>query len=74
MTKKEKTLQWLKDNGVYKQFVKNVEKRPIFIDWNFIASAFIWEDTPEGPSFWSKIDDEYSHWYHEEFDDEFLYK
>lgn len=72
MSKKEKILKWLQDNGVYEQFCKCAPNQELYIDENLIE-VIDWDRTPEGFDFWDKINNEFYDWYLEEFADEFLY-
>lgn len=65
---KPNIVQFLKDNGVYEMFFANLfgqRNREVlsqyflfcFFDTNAISSAFIWEETPEGQTFWNEISD-----------------
>jgi hypothetical protein len=48
-------------------FKENVQNRTNgYLGGHTILSAFRWDDTPEGHSFWSKVDDEYVAWYRSE--------
>lgn len=60
-----KLYKFLKEKGVYKQFVENCKNQRkesnIFKGYKNafgIGSAFIWKETPEGYAFWDKISDE----------------
>lgn len=46
---------FLKNNGAYEKFLMN-RCLPTRINKEFISSEFIWENTPEGNSFWADID------------------
>lgn len=57
-----KLYKFLKEKGVYKQFVENCKKQKAkgkelrgYKTANAIGEAFIWEKTPEGNSFWANI-------------------
>lgn len=58
--------KFLKKEGVYDQFVANVENKvtnPLMLDDYIIYNimyAFIWDITPEGPDFWKNLDDKYN--------------
>lgn len=57
-----KLYKFLKERGVYKQFVYNCKKQRsesnVFKGYKGIegiCSAFIWKETPEGNEFWDNI-------------------
>lgn len=57
-----KLYKFLKEKGVYKQFVDNCKKqrqsrnkKKGYKDASGISSAFLWKETPEGYDFWNDI-------------------
>ncbi|MBQ7280575.1 MAG: hypothetical protein IJR13_07640 [Bacteroidales bacterium] len=72
MEKKEKIIKWLRDNGVFESFCKNTPNQKLTLNEFLITEHFVWEDSPEGSSFWSKIHLKYNDWYYEQFPDEFI--
>ena len=51
---------WLKENHILTKFMNNVKAQPGYFKWDTgkdvidnILSAFFWDNTPEGYSFWS---------------------
>lgn len=67
---KPNIVEFLKDNGVYEMFFANLfnhfqnreeDLRQYFLSnffaYNAISSAFLWDRTPEGQTFWSEISD-----------------
>lgn len=73
MTKKEKILQWLKDNGVFEKFCENSPKQEIHLNEFLLGENFAWGDSPEGYLFWKRINNKYIEWYYEQFPDEYIY-
>ena len=68
---KPNIVQFLKDNGVYEVFFENLFKQKQgrdlsnyflfgFSNYNAISSAFTWDDTPEGDTFWRELSEEWS--------------
>ena len=64
-------VQFLKDNGVYEVFFENLFKQKQgmdlsdyflfdFSNYNAISSAFTWDNTPEGHTFWLEISEEFN--------------
>lgn len=72
MNKKEKIIKWLKSNGVFESFCKNTPNQKLILNEFLITEHFVWDDSPEGFSFWSKIHLKYSDWYYKQFPNEFI--
>lgn len=66
-------INWLKDLGVYDQFIRNVQSYRMRICYSsdispffeslkeisprqYVSRAFVWLSTPEGETFWTRID------------------
>ena len=79
MNAKELFKKFLKEKGVYDLYCQNFDKNyeggtnvrkngnKIKGIYFFVVLAFLWGNTPEGDSFWKKIDDEWieyinKHW------------
>lgn len=68
MKRKDILIPWLKEQGVYEQFMHNLEEDSKDIpngvqerleyesDWNDIQCAFVWSHTKEKDEFWREID------------------
>lgn len=59
-----KLYKFLKEKGVYKQFVKNCKSQRVennmsrgYKNAHGIGSAFIWRETQEGHDFWDRMYD-----------------
>ena len=74
MTKKEKILQWLKDNDVFDKFYMNFKRTngvtAMPPDDEFVEQAFLFANTYEGEKFWKDISERYKEWYNSEFNDD----
>ena len=69
MKTKEQIIEWLKSNGLYEAFAKNIS--PITVEdeverrtsrgesFRIIDSAFNWLDSDEGPAFWSNANKDF---------------
>ena len=68
---KPNIVQFLKDSGVYEMFFANLlNKKQVdslsqyflsyFFNDNAISGAFLWDDTPEGDTFWRELSEEWS--------------
>ena len=68
---KPNIVQFLKDSGVYEMFFANLLNKKqgdslsqyflsYFFNDNAISGAFLWDDTPEGDTFWRELSEEWS--------------
>ena len=72
MKTKEQIIEWLKSNGLYEAFAKNISHATVVRhvdqciaerDANMIiGSAFNWETADEGYDFWLNVDREFLQW------------
>ena len=72
MKTKEQIIEWLKSNGLYEAFAKNIFPRTVEDhvvlciaerQANIInGSAFDWEATDEGTKFWNDANTKFLHW------------
>ena len=73
MKTKEQIIEWLKSNGLYEAFAKNVssenveEKVELFMtegkSHKIFETAFIWAATDEGFKFWDNANDKFQQWF-----------
>ena len=72
MKTKEQIIEWLKSNGLYEAFAKNVSSENVenrveqFVTEGrsryILQSSFFWSRTDEGTGFWDNADDEFLQW------------
>lgn len=71
MSKKEKVIQWLKDNGVFEKICQNSPNRELTLNRFLITEYIIWAGYHES-DLWYEINRKYSEWYQKQFPDEFI--
>lgn len=72
MKTKKQIIEWLKSNGLYDAFAKNISSENVenqveqFVaeekSRNILASSFLWQSTNEGYDFWHNADKEFLRW------------
>lgn len=72
MKTKEQIIEWLRSQGLYEAFAKNIS--PVTVEdqvkqfvtegrsRNILQSSFFWAHTDEGVGFWDNADDEFLQW------------
>ena len=72
MKTKEQIIEWLKSNGLYEAFAKNISATTVekeveqYIEerenFSLIRRAFLWNGTDEEYDFWNNANKEFIHW------------
>ena len=70
MKTKEQIIEWLKSNGLYEAFAKNISSKTVdeVVEEyesviGIIDFAFIWENTDEGQDFWCSANEKFLLWF-----------
>lgn len=61
----EQITSWLEKQEWYQQFVANIIAQNLK-GASTIGEAFVWDMTPEGFSFWRRINKDFLRWYNKE--------
>ena len=62
---KKKFKKFMKEQGAWDKWKANLNKRKREIfksrPYDYIANAFLWDDSPEGHRYWSDLNEIWSH-------------